>query len=113
MLLLDTWTKCYRHNNLLCATILQFSTYYLPNGSNHKVNACYFALYEEGDHEVKHINGVWSNFLDLQLVAIGRSVNKSVLYVQKILIETCYAFFKNSYIDIEFGGIPVIPYIEK
>ena len=40
---------------------------YFPNGSDYKMITCYLGLYEEG--EVEYINGVWSSFLDLQLVS--------------------------------------------
>ena len=45
---------------MLCAKVqfLTTSIDELPNGSDHKVIACYLGLYEEG--EVEHINGVWS-----------------------------------------------------
>ena len=50
--------------------------------------ACYLGLYEEG--EVKHINGVWSTFLELQLVCCQNIRIHSTCtsaYVQRILIK--------------------------
>ena len=63
MSFLKSPTHCYSIATYFIVAEIQQAICLLPNGSEHKVIACYLGLYEEG--EVEHING---SSLDLQLV---------------------------------------------